>query len=148
MSKKKSAKDEAVEAALEAAANQEPSPLEFVETDFTEVSEEDPETVVDEEVVVEETTAVESILTTASESMKDVRPEDNVFVRLGKGLFASAKVVAVPGEANCFGLRVKALRNKVFSVHSSRVSTTAEQDNVVRRLRLSPNVLRSWVNPL
>lgn len=147
MSKKKSAKEAAVEVALESAANQEPSPLEFVETDFTEVAKEETETAEFAQEEAGEETTVESVVTTASESLDDVRPNDTLFVQIKPDLFVRGVVVAVPGESECWGLRIKALRNNVYAVHPSRISKSAEDDNVVRRLRLSPRALKAWLVP-
>jgi hypothetical protein len=78
---------------------------------------------------------------------RDIAPDDTVFVKVADDLYVAGKVVAVPGEAPCYGLQIKALGNKVVSVHVSRVEKTAEADNVKRRLRFSNKTLKKWATP-
>lgn len=78
---------------------------------------------------------------------RDILPGDTVFAKVQDDLYVAGKVVAVPGEAPCYGLQVKALGNKVIAVHVSRVEKTAEADNVKRRLRFSNKTLKKWATP-
>ena len=78
---------------------------------------------------------------------RDILPGDTVFAKVQDDLYVAGKVVAVPGEAPCYGLQIKALGNRVVSVHVSRVEKTAEADNVKRRLRFSNKTLKKWATP-
>lgn len=78
---------------------------------------------------------------------RDIRPDDTVFVKVQDDLYVSGKVVAIDGEAPCYGLQIKALGNRVVSVHVSRVEKTAEPDNVKRRIRFSNKTLKKWATP-
>jgi len=111
----------------------------------TEEVTEEPEV---EEPAEEEAPAIEDFAEVADEfADRDILPGDTVFAKVQDDLYVAGKVVAVPGEAPCYGLQIKALGNRVVSVHVSRVEKTAEADNVKRRLRFSNKTLKKWATP-
>jgi hypothetical protein len=111
----------------------------------TEEVTEEPEV---EEPAEEEEPAIEEPAEVVDEfADRDIAPDDTVFVKVADDLYVAGKVVAVPGEAPCYGLQIKALGNKVYSVHVSRVEKTAEPDNVKRRIRFSNKTLKKWATP-